>query len=1129
MTIADQAVREQALDIRHSCAVSAPAGSGKTGLLIRRILRLLAQCDQPEQVLAITFTRKAAAEMQERILDALKLAGADTPPDDDYQRDIWSDARRVLDQDRAKGWHLTASPSRLRIMTIDSLCRNLARQLALETALGDVPEPDEQPELLYRDSIRDFLRHLEEPGPLGEALATLLRHLDNNVGTLETLLEGMLARREQWLTPLLDSQQARQVLEQSLASTVAETLEAVRDALADRASDLALLADYAGGNLTKAHSDSAVRHLTGMTELPGTKATESNLANWQALSDLLLTKRHDWRSPKGISKREGFPTAKDATDPDNAALRKTQLTELIDHCANLPGLLELLIDLRHLPALAYSDGQWHLLEALTQVLPRLAAELSVLFKIRNSCDFTAITLAALDALGSSDAPGDLSLKLDYRIHHILVDEFQDTSAIQFNLLKKLTAGWQADDGRTLFIVGDGMQSLYGFRNANVGIFLEARRLPVGAIPLSPLDLAVNFRSDRQIVDWVNRVFQRVFPDREDIARGAVTYAPAIAARDNLRAPAVTLECFEQECTQSDEARRVIALIRDARDADPEGSIAILTRARSHLREIIPALQAHGIDWQATDMAPLSTRMPVIDLHSLTRALLNPGDRIAWLSILRAPWCGLTLPDLHHLATANDDDAMVQTAFPWLPGQVFSAKIRAGMSQDGRQRLERVGGLLAAAWKNRQRKPLRQAVEGLWLALGGPATLRDSNDMAHCEQYLELLEKHSRGAGLKDMTRFTQAVEKLYAAPLMGLKQPVQIMTIHKAKGLEFDTVILPGLHHGGGRANNSLLYWRERINAAGTPELLIAPPLAPSDTDSDNASRLVSHLKYEDKLKSRLEDARVLYVACTRAIKRLHLLYREPAKAPASGSLLNCLWPILSEGGLNPDAHHRPRPSSENPDTGDSDTLRHLLRLSDHWRHPYLEVGRLPTQAPVSTTTATSTESDGDRTARHTGTVLHRTLSRIVLEGVTAWDANRLERQRRAWDIQLRHLGLDETAAALVVLEQAVSNMLRDDTGRWLLDNRHEESACELALGHGIDAAPELSVIDRTFVDHGVRWIIDYKTAMPHPGQPLGDFLDRETARYREQLDRYSRLFANENREVRTALYFPLVPTLHRL
>ena len=1145
MSAPDQAIRDRALDIRHSFAVSAPAGSGKTGLLVRRILRLLAVCDAPEQVLAITFTRKAAAEMQERIVEALTAARTAEPPGDTYQRAIWEDARAVLARDREKGWHLVSSPSRLRLMTIDGLCRHIARQLAIETELGDLPEPSEQPEEHYREAIRQLFAFLDHPGEIGDALALLLTHLDNNLATLENLLESLLARREQWLAPLFASVDQREHLEQSLKNTVSDTLESVRRALLGVEGELVMLADYAAANLTAAHSESPVTALAGISALPGTEACEDNLQRWQALLELLLKKDDDWR--KSITKTQGFPAKKDSIDPDNAAERKARLVEVIDHLQEQPGLHQLLLDLRNLPGAAYSDNQWQLLAALTRVLPVLVAQLSMLFKSRHSSDFTEITLAAQRALGGEEDTTDVGLKLDYQIRHILIDEFQDTSSIQFDLLKRLTRGWQADDGRTLFVVGDGMQSLYGFRNANVGIFLEARRLPIGEIQLQPLDLQVNFRSDNTVVDWVNRCFRDIFPDREDISRGAVAYADAIAANSGATDSCVSVDIFDPDADEQREAEQVLALIAAARAADPGGSIAVLVRARSHLRAIIPALLDAGIDWEATDIDPLASRMPVQDLHSLTRALLNPADRIAWLALLRAPWCGLTLPDLHALACAGSVADGSPDLLPWLGGQVFYGD-RAALGDDGRQRLARVSSVLQDAWRQRLRRPLRQWVEGTWLALGGPATLLNQQELTWCQQYLDLLEQHDSGGSVEDMARFETALGNLYAAPTGGAGNPVQIMTIHKSKGLEFDTVILPGLHKGGAPSSSELLYWRERINGAGDPELLISPLLTPGEDNGAAEGRLVAHLKYEAKVKSGLEDARVLYVACTRAIKRLHLLFRQPAKTPSAGSLLACLNPALETSAAAGAAHRYHETAVTTDDGGDGNgALRHISRLTANWQHLYLSGAQTTSAAPerqeqrqgslFEDPVADSSDSGGDATgdaddretgevARQLGVVLHRTLCHIGRNGVEGWDRRRVNRQRQPWQLQLRQLGIEAPEQATDTLVQALTTMLEDATGRWLLDPTHRDSACELAIadGHGDGVA----VIDRTFIVDGVRWIVDYKSSTPHVGEPLDAFLARETSLYRDQLLRYRTLFVRSEpaREIRIALYFPLIAQL---
>jgi len=143
----DHAARARALDTTTSFAVSAPAGSGKTGLLTQRVLALLAQCEEPENVLAITFTNKAAAEMQSRILAALRDAEANPKePEEDYKKATWQLARQVIKRNEEKQWQLFSCPQRLRITTIDSFCRSLSQQMPFESGLGSAPDILDNPD-----------------------------------------------------------------------------------------------------------------------------------------------------------------------------------------------------------------------------------------------------------------------------------------------------------------------------------------------------------------------------------------------------------------------------------------------------------------------------------------------------------------------------------------------------------------------------------------------------------------------------------------------------------------------------------------------------------------------------------------------------------------------------------------------------------------------------------------------------------------------------------------------------------------------------------------------------------------------------------------------------------------------
>jgi len=193
-----------------------------------------------------------------------------------------------------------------------------------------------------------------------------------------------------------------------------------------------------------------------------------------------------------------------------------------------------------------------------------------------------------------------------------VDEFQDTSATQFELIEKLTAGWDPGDGRTLFLVGDPMQSIYRFRQADVSLFLKARLEGIGAIQLEPLTLSVNFRSLPGIVEWVNRTFESILPASDDPDSGAVAYSASVPGKDGADG-VIGVHALPDALREAD---RVVELI-GLQDA---GSAAVLVRSRAHLIEIVNALKRRRIPFQAIEIDQLGERQVVEDLMALTFAL-----------------------------------------------------------------------------------------------------------------------------------------------------------------------------------------------------------------------------------------------------------------------------------------------------------------------------------------------------------------------------------------------------------------------------------------------------------------------------------------------------------------------------
>ncbi|WP_304985304.1 UvrD-helicase domain-containing protein [Coxiella-like endosymbiont] len=198
----DQAIRQQALNPTQSYIVQAPAGSGKTELLIQRFLKLLSTGCTPEEIVAITFTRKAAIEMRERILKSLNEAKNQPRPKDDYKALTWKLAKNVLERNKLFHWQLEINANRLRILTIDALAHQICLQMPILTGFGALPAIREGDaiEVFYRSAIEKLLMSDDYT----KILEPLLLHLDNKADLLEKLLIKMLSHREQWIGHIID-------------------------------------------------------------------------------------------------------------------------------------------------------------------------------------------------------------------------------------------------------------------------------------------------------------------------------------------------------------------------------------------------------------------------------------------------------------------------------------------------------------------------------------------------------------------------------------------------------------------------------------------------------------------------------------------------------------------------------------------------------------------------------------------------------------------------------------------------------------------------------------------------------------------------------------------------------------
>jgi hypothetical protein len=398
------------------------------------------------------------------------------------------------------------------------------------------------------------------------------------------------------------------------------------------------------------------------------------------------------------------------------------------------------------------------------------------------------------------------------------------------------------------------------------------------------------------------------------------------------------------------------------------------------------------------------------------------------------------------------------------------------------------------------------VKGAWLQLGGPACLANETELADCEAFFALIDKLD-AAGRYSPEQLEKEMARLYGAPDAMADGTLQFMTLHKAKGLEFDTVILPGLHRKPGGGDAPLMLWEEVIFDGLDEHLIVAPLKRRGQKDVVTPYDYLAALERE---RAANEAARVLYVGATRAIRHLHLVgvANRSAKGeikPSPNTFLNLLWPVVADKFVD-GADVEPSPA-EAPVV----FIPKLLRLAEP-----VVVGLPVRVVAIAEAAAGGDDEEAGRSLDAlVGTLAHLYLEMIANDGLDAWPVARIGGLRRAMEVWFAQQGCGDRDAALGA-ERVVAILvttLTSEQGRWVLQAR-EGAAAELALAKVSPDGTPIQVVDRTFVEAGVRWVIDYKTA-----QPGGDLVAHAEG-YREQLERYAALFADEGLTIRAAVFY---------
>ena len=1140
---------------------------------------MLSQVDEPEEILAITFTRAATAEMRSRILQKLEAARHALLPDAE-EDGMLNAARAALAHSDARGWRLLEQPQRLDIQTIDSLCMRIAHEQPLLARMGGHLQPQENAWPLYEQAARRTLTNLGgNNAMLHSALMHLLQLRDNNLPDSERLIAGMLAQRDQWMHafPLIQKlseehwDEIRLQLEAPFRQTIRRVLREAHRLLTSEpflADQLMELAHYACSN----PNEIDIGLLATLKAIP--EPSESLIEHWKCLCSLLLKKSsNEWRTR--FTKLEGFPSAPRSKASEEQR-RKEHMLFLLDRLSQIPGLLSVLGSIRTLPPARYDEDQWQILRDVFTILHYAAAELRVLFAEQNSVDFVELSIAALAVL-EQEHPTERTLAVSERIRHLLVDEFQDTSRRQHRLLQMLIRAWETNDDRTCFLVGDPMQSIYMFRQAEVELFDQVRQRGIVSAEhhhlCKPLELSANFRSHAGLINPLNVHFEQIFSGTHAAGSAAVSFSRSEAVATALPGRAVSLhpqflpganrfrpEPQDIEQARQHEAQEVLQLIQnhlphvdEATAAHGSYTIAVLARARQHLALIAKKLREQDIPYRSVELETLAERQEVRDLLSLTKALLHPMDRIAWLSVLRAPWCGLTLRDLHILCGEDDKQ------FARIPILRLIEERSQLLSSDGQQRLRRVFSIVQLALEIRYRHAsLSLWIERTWHTLNGPLCL-EQQQLDNARIFFTMLDEITPDGIACLGDDLDHRLNRLFAQPDPRASEHsgVQLMTIHKAKGLGFDVVIVPGLERSTGRDRQPLICMLERVSIDDPEkdELLVAP----IGNKGGERHPLYQWVQTQRKLREDEERKRVFYVACTRARRELHLfgaatINSHGLRPGDADSLLASAWPALeSEFASAYEKQQRqsviPFPVTELPGVFD-------IAAVSASAHPPLVLRRLPIDAALPATNKNVTVSDtilpiteerelferpeGSRLQRAVGSIMHTLLER--LSHYLVQNPNPSASEVKAWsqpqaEAMLRTVAIPSSAMASTLSDilPTLSATAFDPYGRWVL-GPHPDAQSEASWTGWIDGTLRTLRADRIFragaepLNAGSEyfWIVDYKTTQ-YSGTDTEGFLAQQRQLYEPQLVQYGkalRKLYGEALQLRYALYFPRMERL---
>ena len=852
----DAEARRAAVDPTENVVLEASAGTGKTRVLVDRYVNLLRAGVDPRNILAMTFTRKAAAEMRERIVRALGEAAAHSPEDEARWRQL---------RDRLND---------IAISTIDAFCLSLLREFPLEADLDpgfDVADETEVPRLV-EESLDDALRICRARARGDEAVALLIAHLGER--RLRAGLAALLERRAV----------AERVLGRvtSLGPRDMTAAQACRQGAERLAAELRAIPGGLQAFLESGpvHHPRYARLAADIGRLTRAASGEAGALDPAAFRGVLERLRAHVFTKAGTPRKRA-PGEYPADAHAGPAARKTHWA-LVTGAA--PGLADAMKAFRR-------DVNAILSRAVWQVFRIAADRYRRTLEARGVLDFGELLIRARQLVGNMDEFARSRYLLEARYHHVLVDEFQDTSRAQWELVSLLVRAWgeglglasEAPLPPSIFVVGDRKQSIYGFRDADAGV-LDDAAAEIGALRPggSPLRaISHSFRAVPGLLAFANDLFRAIAserPDRRDAfgygdrdafpieegGGGAADDVPLgiIAAADVRRCAEAVAAEIARLASDAQVRDRQSGVRRPIRPAD----VAILFRSRASHREFQEALDARRIPSYVYNGLGFFEADEVRDIVALLRFLAEPTSDLRAAAFLRSRVVRLSDAGLQRLApgiAAALTDRSAPRPAVHLDAEDSAVLARARSS---------IADWLALA----DRVPPAELLDRVLADSAYDHEIRGNRAAAARENVKKMrsLVRRLQNSGYLTLARLADHLDRLSAGDesnaVVDAVDAVNLMTVHAAKGLEFPVVFVVNLSRGSGGPHAPI-----RVAADAAPEDAVAVGDFESAFDADAAAR------------EREETKRLMYVAVTRARDRLYLASAtsDGAFKPRKGSL----------------------------------------------------------------------------------------------------------------------------------------------------------------------------------------------------------------------------------------------------